>query len=221
MSSLFVILFIAAIVGIFKPYIKGAKRWHFGLAAFVFFILIAVFADPKPVASPSESAGATASGSAESSDPSEPNAESAKPESKWTYSTNKDEMRGSESHYASLKSDAEIQLDFPYGEQTPEILIRQSPKFGFDILVGVASGQIQCSEYSDGHLSVKFDDGPIQRFGCTEAADGSSNMVFVDNAKSFLAKLKTSKKVIVEAQFYQNGMQQMTFQPAGLEWPKK
>jgi hypothetical protein len=127
-------------------------------------------------------------------------------------------MRGGESRYAQLEGSNTIDLDFPYGEQRGEILVRQSPKFGFDILVGVPSGQIMCNSFSNSHINVKFDDGPIRRYGCTDASDGSSNMVFVQGAKGFLANLKKSKKLVVEAEFYQNGMQQMTFDSANLKW---
>ena len=56
MAVLFTLIFLAAIVGTLKPYVKGSKRWHFGLAAFISFIAIGVTApatsdeDPAKVA---------------------------------------------------------------------------------------------------------------------------------------------------------------------------
>lgn len=43
MSTIFVVAFLVLLFGVFKPY-KGFKRWQFGLAAFVSFMLIGVFA---------------------------------------------------------------------------------------------------------------------------------------------------------------------------------
>lgn len=215
-------MFLAALVGVFKPYINGAKRWHFGLAAFVAFILIGAFAEPtsntgeKPKnLSSASTSSAENEGDAPSAPASSPPAEAA---SEWSYSTEKDEMRGGETRYAQVEATNTINLDFPYGEQRGRILVRQSPKFGFDILVGVPSGQIMCNSYSNSHISVKFDDGPIRRYGCTDASDGSNSMIFVQGAKGFLANLKVSKKVVVEAEFFQNGLQQMTFNTANLKW---
>jgi hypothetical protein len=213
---------LAALVGVFKPYIKGAKRWHFGLGAFAAFMLVGVFADPstKQVGKSEDASSTTSMGSSEVSETTSlavvPTPQ--EPESAWTYSTEKDEMRGGEARFAQLEGSNTIDLDFPYGEQRGAMLIRQSPKFGFDILVGVRSGQIMCNTYSNTHISVKFDDGPIRRYGCTDASDGSNNMVFIEGAKGFLANLKKSKKVVVEAEFYQNGLQQMTFDTANLKW---
>lgn len=46
MSTVFVLLFFACLVGVFRP-IKGLKRWHFGVGAFVSFILVGITA-PEP-----------------------------------------------------------------------------------------------------------------------------------------------------------------------------
>lgn len=140
------------------------------------------------------------------------------PSSEWAYSTDKDEMRGGDTRYAQLEGSNTIDLDFPYGEQQGLMIVRQSPQFGFDILVGVRSGQIMCNSFSNSKISVKFDDGPIRTYGCNDASDGSNNLVFVQGAKGFLANLKKSKKVVVEAEFFQNGMQQLTFNTANLKW---
>lgn len=223
MAGLFVLLFFAALVGVFKPYINGVKRWQFGIAAFVAFMLTGIAGmettgdslkkefETQEAAKPGTVKEANAA-VAESSYANEPN-------SKWEYSEEKDEMRdGAITHLASLAGENTIDLDFPYGEQRGQILIRQSPKFGFDILVGVPSGQIPCSSYSNNYINAKFDDGPIERYSCNEASDGTNNMVFIEGSKGFLNNLKKSKKLIVEAEFFNNGVQQMTFDTSNLKW---
>lgn len=216
-TGVFVILFLAAVVGIFKPYIRGAKRWQFAVAAFVAFILIGVAA-PKSQVKPSAAKGSTETTSEVTTDKAETAQVDTEPASAWSYSTDKDEMRGSETKYAQLDGTNTINLDFPYGEQRGKILVRQSAQFGFDILFGVESGQILCHSYQNSYISVKFDNGPIKRYGCTDASDGTSNMVFLKDPKGFLSKLKASKKAIIEAEFFQNGVQQLTFDTAGLQW---
>lgn len=220
MAALFGILFLAAIVGVFKPYINGVKRWQFGLGAFLALILIGAVAEPpaKTDTSPDAAKNNAATDAPVTGGASSDTAKVEEPASEWSYSTEKDEMRGSESHFAQLDASNTIKLDFPYGEQRGRILVRQSAKFGFDILAGVPSGQIMCNSFSNSHINVKFDDGPIQRYGCTDASDGTSNMIFIEGAKGFLAKLKKSKKAVIEAEFYQNGMQQMTFNTENLKW---
>jgi hypothetical protein len=61
MATIFVLLFLAAVAGIIRPYIKGAKRWHFGLAAFVCFVVIGVTApDPEKKQTDTPPSSATA-----------------------------------------------------------------------------------------------------------------------------------------------------------------
>lgn len=222
MAALFAIVFFAALAGVFKPYLNGAKRWHFGLAAFVALVLTGAFAEPSSKNETTPDKAVTNISAPPGKAPEEPAAaatpKAAERESEWDYSTEKDEMRGTETRYAQVKATNTIDLDFPYGEQRGSILVRQSPKFGFDILAGVPSGQIMCNSYANSHISVKFDDGPIQRFGCTDASDGTNNMIFIQGAKGFLRQLKKSKRAVIEAEFFQNGMQQMTFNTANLEW---
>lgn len=217
MSALFFIIFLAALVGVFRPYINGAQRWHFGIGAFVSFVLIGVFGEATPKATKDSTTSSSTTMAAEESS-SNAKTTDAEPQSEWKYSTEKDEMRGGESRFAQVDASDTIKLDFPYGEQRGQILIRQSPKFGFDILVGVPSGQIMCNSYSNSYISVKFDEGPVRRYGCTDASDGSNNMVFIQGAKGFLSNLKASKRVVIEAEFFQNGLQQMAFNSSNLKW---
>lgn len=221
MAGLFAVVLLAALVGVFKPYISGIKRSQFGIAALIAFVLVGVTA-PKEN-SPANTRQAAAKIGVDS-EPVQSAVDGEKLKAKlgdaseWTYQTQKDAMRGNEDKYATIDASAPIKLDFPYGEQTGQIVVRQSPKFGFDIMVGVPSGQVMCNSFQDTYISVKFDEGPVQRYSCTDAADGSNNMVFVQGAKGFLAKLRKSKRTVIEADFYQNGRQQMTFNSSNLKW---
>lgn len=220
MSGLLSLVFIALLIGVFRPYkfAPQLRRPHYGLAAFVSLILVG-FTAPSPDSVPSKAANAAAEPSTAASASNNGEAKAtAGPEGKWSYSEQKDEMRGAVTRFAELDAENTIQLDFPYGEQRGRMLVRQSPQFGFDILVGVPSGQIMCHSFSNSRINVKFDDGPIERFACTDASDGTNNMVFVRNARGFLAKLKKSERVVIEAEFFQNGMQQMVFETANLKW---
>lgn len=205
------IVLIAAIVGVFKPYIRNAKRWHFGIAALVCFFSIGILA-PAQQTDPEFAAG-------QASETSNGNETSgAFPESKWKYSEQNDEMRGAVTKFAHLDGENSIKLDFPYGEQKGLIQIQRSGDNGLDVLVGVKSGQIMCNTYRATHVSVKFDDGPIQKIRCADVSDGRSNLVFLSNPSAFLSKLKSSKKLVVEAEFFQNGNQQLVFDTSGLKW---
>ena len=211
-SYIFVVIFFAALFGIFRPFIKGATRWHFGVAAIVSFVLIGVFAPNTPGPKNTESEPTeTVLSDRSATGPSEPS-------SKWDYSDSKDEMRGTTTKFASLNSENTVDLQFPYGEVHGQLWIRRRPEDGLNVAFEVEKGQVLCHSFSDDYVSIKFDDGPIQRFRCTSSSDGSSETAFLLDEQRALAGLKHAKRTIVEAEFYQQGRQQFVFDTAGLDW---
>jgi hypothetical protein len=226
MAGVFAILFLAALVGVFKPYIPGWKRRYFGGVALVAFIMIGIFAPKSPADKNAKGTPvASTNGNATDTDANvsadlalTDNASTAAPESKWVYSTDKDEMRGQETRYATVVSDNTVDLSFPYGEVSGKITVRHRPSDGLNVMFRVDQGQILCNNFTSSHVSVKFDDNPIKRYECTGTSDGSSETAFIEASSGFLAQLKKSKKVIIEAEFFQKGTQQFTFQTAGLVW---
>lgn len=137
----------------------------------------------------------------------------------WVYDERKDEMRGETSKFARLDANSPINLNFPYGSSTPKLTIRQDAKYGFDIFI-TANGQFLCRSWDNDTLSVKFDDGPIREWSCAESDGGSSDIVFFNNERSLLSEIRKAKRFIVEANMYDAGRQQMTFDVAGLEWER-
>lgn len=224
MSALFAVIFLAAIVGIFKPYIPNSKRSHFLVAAIVSFVLVGVFVPKADEKTTSAGLSAPAGVSKAVPIPDTPKAGSsdvapAELESQWSYSEDRDEMRGSISKFASIRSDNEVDLDFPYGSVNGAITVRRRPKDGLSLMFSVDKGQILCRNFGDDtFISVKFDDGPVKRFACSGTSDGSSETAFIGNEKAFLTSLQKAKKTIIEAEFYQKGNQQFTFRTVGLKW---
>lgn len=141
--------------------------------------------------------------------------------SNWQYDESVDEMRGESSYFAINKSTNAATLDFPYGEGVElSIIIRDDAQHGQDILFAVNKGQLFCS-YQDCYVSVKFDDGAVQKFTTTEAEAGSSEVLFLaEDVASFVEKLKNSDMVMVEVNFFDHGNEQFKFNVSGLEWSR-
>jgi hypothetical protein len=217
-STLFVLVFLAAIVGLFKPYIKGATRTHFGVAAVVSFFLIGIFAGKEAVDTGADNGAVAVKSGPSGEAASSPEAKPAEPTSKWEYSEDKDEMRGTSAKFAELQSENEVDLDFPYGVVHGRLWIRRRAEDGLNVAFEVEKGQVLCHGFRDSYVSIKFDDGPIKRYRCTGSSDGSSETAFLNGESGLVSELKRSKRAIVEAEFYQKGNQQFTFKTAGLIW---
>jgi hypothetical protein len=104
----------------------------------------------------------------------------------WVYSTSEDEMGPGTVKLGWVASINRVNLDFPYeGEQYAYLQLRNSPKFGKDIMFGVRRGQFG-STYERNYVTVKFDDGPLQKFVITEAANGTSGLLFIGDQTRFV-----------------------------------
>lgn len=139
--------------------------------------------------------------------------------SKWEYHQQEDKMRNQSTKYASLDSDNALSFDFPYnGGSMGELVLRNSPKYGKDLMLQISKGQFMCNSYDGCYVHVKFDNQPIVQYEATESSSGRSDVIFIHNYGAFIQHLKQAKKVIIEAEFYQEGWKELEFSPTGLNW---
>ena len=135
----------------------------------------------------------------------------------WTYRTTNDQMRGTATKFAELNSINRAQLGFPYrGGSKLQLIIRSKSDKDFDVVFWLDRGQVPC--HSDCKLTAKFDDEEVKEWELTGPASGRSDSLVVDEADSFLEKLRSSKRLMVEVQIYDHGNVQFTFNPKGLKW---
>jgi hypothetical protein len=139
------------------------------------------------------------------------------PTSGWVYQRSKDEMRGTTSKFAVLKSSNFLIFGFPYKGGAARLALRQRPEDGLNVILTI-DGQFLCSQFTNDTVAVKFDDGPIRRFECSRPKEESSGSIFINDEQTFLSRLRKAKKVIIEADFYREGPKQMVFNVGGLDW---
>lgn len=197
--------------------LKGLLFLFFGFMALS--IIMAINSEPEPLPNDDTETAQIASSneSAPTSDTLEVGAPTSS--SNWEYDESVDEMRGETSYFATNRSLNSIELEFPYGDGIYlNILLRKDAENNKDILFIANKGQLFCT-YRDCHINVKFDDGSIQKLEASEAAAGSSEVLFLANDISgFANKLKSAEQVIVEVNFFNHGNEQFKFDVSGLDW---
>jgi hypothetical protein len=77
-------------------------------------------------------------------------------------------------------------------------MIRKRPSDGLSVMLR-APGQFLCRSYDDDRIAVKFYDGPIQHFTCSEPDDATSGLLFINSEGLFVEHLKSAKRVIMGA----------------------
>lgn len=138
--------------------------------------------------------------------------------SNWNYSESLDSMRNTASYFAKTKSTNQANLDFPYNNSTMDIILRNN-NGEVDLLLNV-KGQFVCGYKERCTVSMKFDDGAIEKYDFTEAAHAMSDTVFIKSVNKFIEKSKTSKKLIIEADLFNAGSVQYFFDLEGLDLNK-
>jgi hypothetical protein len=137
----------------------------------------------------------------------------------WNYDESPERMGRGTIKTASVWSLNEINFDFPYtGAQRGMLQIRIHPRFGKDVTLSVKKGQILCGLYNC-MVAVRFDNGKPQNYTAVPPADHSTTMLFLKGYERFVASARKSKKVYIEAQFYQQGVRVFEFDISGLVWP--
>lgn len=139
---------------------------------------------------------------------------SEKPRIVWDFNIKKDELTDSKNIWASIISDNSISQNFPYDGLTfAKITIRYMKKYGYDAIISITKGQIHGSRYNgDNYITARFDEGTPKKYYFNEAADGSSEMVFISNKSEFIKKRKQAKSIKIDIPIYQAGRPVFSFQ---------
>lgn len=136
----------------------------------------------------------------------------------WQYSDQEDDMTSKKTYYAQVQARELLYFKFPYkGGSTATLVIRNKGGEN-DVYVSVTKGQMLTRSYESTSYRVRFDDKPAERYPFIGPSDGSSTLAFINNTSKFIKKLKKSKKVIIEIEFYREGLNPIAFDVADLKW---
>ena len=132
---------------------------------------------------------------------------------RWQVIENIDEMTDSKNVWKSLVSENFAYFDFPYeGGSSLTVEVRYMKKYGNDVILTLSKGQLLSNEYNGtNYVTVRFDDDAPQKYYTNTPADGSSNVLFLNNAKKFIKRAKTAKTIKIQVPVYQEGTPIFTF----------
>jgi len=137
----------------------------------------------------------------------------------WSREESVDPMTGKPVVNLHNRSNHSFPLDFPHrGMHYAYIVVRKHPRYGTDAMITVDDGQLHC-QYRNCRILVRFDQGKPTSFSVSGAADNSSDTWFIDNTSRFISQLSSAKNVIVELQFYRQGIRELKFETTGFKRP--
>lgn len=194
--------------------------WKIGVTAFIVLAVIASMTKQKNEDTSHSNTTPLSSETTAIETSTEIEIEKEEPKSIWTYTEDEDKMSGQKRYFGTCVSTNQIEFEFPYnGGSTFNLIIRNMGQ-GNEVILQVSNGQFITSISSSESCRVKFDDEQPSKFTYNSASDGSSDVIFINNAKKFISRLKKAQKLMIEVQFYNAGNQIIYFDVAGLEWDK-
>jgi hypothetical protein len=132
----------------------------------------------------------------------------AAPAPLWSYGQYDDQMRGTTSYNAELKS-----------EGVPLKLVLWNYPDGTSSAYFEAEESIDTCEFLIGEpIAAKFDDRGVENIPCHQAMSNSTRL-YVDNVDDLIERIKKSKRLILEVEFSKGETRQFTLNVAGLKWP--
>lgn len=118
---------------------------------------------------------------------------------------------------ARVLSQNEVSFDFPYqGVQRGELMLREHSEYGKDVILSVDRGQFLCG-FRGCRVEVRFDDGESFKVRASQAADHSTEMIFLSNYSKLKKLISKSTTMRVKADFYQEGSRVFEFNVSGFD----
>jgi hypothetical protein len=139
----------------------------------------------------------------------------------WAYQQASDQMTGEITKIASITSDNVLSFPFPYDQPDDyaTLSLFKIGTTGQQIGISVRSGQFSCDELSYDTVEVKFDEHPSVNVRCESAGNGRYDVIYLDtNVRPLVARIRSSSRVIIQAEFFGIGRAQMVFSTRGLDW---
>ena len=139
------------------------------------------------------------------------------PSSKWLYSDDEDKMTSRKTYYAELTANDELMFDFPYDGGSVATLVIRKKRGAVNAILKISKGQF-IHDYEGSSIKVRFGNSKPSVYAISRPSDYSSDVVFIDNASRLISNLKKYKKMLIEAEFYNEGLRQIEFNVEGFRW---
>lgn len=133
----------------------------------------------------------------------------------WVYNSTVDKMTSETSYLTYITANDKLHFDFPYNGGSTAIFSIFNYKKGILAGLRIDKGQFVCNDCT---ITVRFDSNPSIEVKANPTGDGSTTLLALSPDKKFLGQLKKAKKMLIQAEFYQSGVQVMEFNVAGLIW---
>lgn len=136
----------------------------------------------------------------------------------WIYQQFIDKMTSDTVYYAEVYAHETLQLKFPYDGGTYAALVIRYKDGVNNVYLKVSKGQFNIGPLESVNFRVRFDDNKPIYVRVDLPADDRSNIVFLHPPGKLIPMMKKAKKMLIEAQFFQDNSYVLSFNVSKLKW---
>lgn len=136
----------------------------------------------------------------------------------WIYEQKLDKMTSDTTYYAEVMAKELLNFKSPYDGGSVATLVLRNRSGINNAYVTVDKGQMLTRSYESSSHRIRFDEHPATWYSFSAPSSGSTTLAFIGTSYDFIDKAKKSKKVLIELEFYQEGLRQMEFNITNLKW---
>lgn len=105
-----------------------------------------------------------------------------------------------------------VKLKDPYGSSKMELNLVRNKDDDIEVLIQLM-GQFDCQKKKAGAcvLTMRFDNNPIETYEYSLAKNGRDDLIFISDKKRFFENISKSKKLMINAPVFNNGLNKYYF----------
>ena len=136
----------------------------------------------------------------------------------WTFTKTPKSMSADTDYQAAISAANQLQFKEPYEGGSSAILAVRHLDGKNRLTLTITKGRFVSNNPDGEKVKIKFDDSKAAVYNCDPGRDDDADMLYIHPANNLIQKLNNTKKVIIEAEFLNEGTKQLSFNVAGLKW---
>lgn len=133
------------------------------------------------------------------------------------YSSTENQMDWDRVTTAAIDANQILNFSFPYNGWSRATFFIRNKAWKDDALLQVTKGQFKRNTDKN-VIRIKFDDLDPEVYTISFPSDGSSDAIFISDIDKIKNSINNSEKMLIEAEFYQDGLRVMEFNVWGLRF---
>lgn len=140
-----------------------------------------------------------------------------KDKNNWRYKESEDKMTSKKVYSAVVTANELLNFDFPYNGGSTATLTLRYKDGETNVMLQVDKGQF-ISNVNGNNVRVRFGSSKAKRYSTSMSSDYAHDLIFIGNETDFVRNVKKNERVIIETEFYNEGVRQIEFDIRNLKW---